>query len=106
MHPPDCVGPRYFDRKGREIALLDWATKLNNRNYARVAEATVAPGLVVSTVWLGLDHRMPGSATAHPLIFETQVFGEDGPSGRPFRTPTLRAAMRAHDQAVEELHAG
>jgi hypothetical protein len=53
----------------------------------------------VSTVYLGLDHAMPGQP---PLIFETMVFGgvlnDEGQ-----RYPTIDAARAGHDQFVARV---
>lgn len=58
--------PMYYDRKGN---VIDWkeAAKIDKR----VALDTLPGGIVVSTVWLGIDHNYFGGA---PLIFETMVF--------------------------------
>lgn len=61
----------YYDRQGRPIEMLDWAAKIEDREYSVVAHHWVR-GWMVSTVWLGLDHSFgrPGA----PLIFETMIF--------------------------------
>ena len=61
----------FYDRNGAPMSLEDWARKIGDRDYKRVAETTTPSGHWVSTVWFGLDHSF-GDAT--PLIFETMVF--------------------------------
>ena len=65
-------GPNYYDRNGTPMTLWEWAAKLEgDESYRIVRQTTVGP-YWISTVWLGLNHRvMPGP----PLIFETMVFG-------------------------------
>ena len=63
---------RHFDRDGRPLSLLEWATLYEDMTYRRVAETTLPDGKWVSTVWLGLDHRF--SEDGPPLTFETMVF--------------------------------
>jgi hypothetical protein len=61
----------FYDRHGRPIEMLDWAAKIEDRDYSVVAHHWVR-GWMVSTVWIGLDH---GFGMSHaPLIFETMIF--------------------------------
>ena len=68
----------YSDRKGRPIDLMDWAQRLEDREYSVVAQHWIR-GWMVSTVWLGLDHNFAFGGP--PVIFETMVFppGDGGP---------------------------
>jgi hypothetical protein len=62
----------------------------------------------VSTVHLGLDHRMPGDE-GPPIIFETMLFTDhdDHPLEMQCqRWRTLAEAQAGHDQAVAALRAG
>ena len=62
--------PRYYARNGAPLTLRGWiAARETDR---RVARDILPDGKVVSTVWLGLDHRF--SEDGPPLIFETMVF--------------------------------
>ena len=63
----------YYDRRGTPIRLGTWSRLLDDREYRWVARSTTWNGYLVSTVWLGTDHRFgPGA----PLVFETMVFDE------------------------------
>ena len=44
---------------------------IEDMQYKRIAKDTLADGKCISTVWLGLDHRMDDGP---PLIFESIVF--------------------------------
>lgn len=80
--------------------LIEWAEwmEVNDR---RVARTEIGP-LVVSTVFLGLDHSFGG---APPLLFETMIFGEDpGHSNVDSycdRYSTWDKAVEGHRKAVE-----
>jgi hypothetical protein len=61
-----------YDKEGRPISIEEWGRlKGSDPNYYRVAKTDIGPW-VVSTVWLGLDHRYWGEGP--PVIFETMVF--------------------------------
>jgi hypothetical protein len=64
----------------------------------QVALTIIAPHLLVSTVFLGLDHeRLPGRP---PLVFETLVI-RDGHDGEYVRYSTWDAAVQGHAVACE-----
>jgi hypothetical protein len=65
----------------------------------RVAYAELAPGISVSTVFLGLDHSF---GRGPPLVFETMVF-DDYLTGDCWRWSTWDEAVEGHNRAVEGL---
>jgi hypothetical protein len=67
----------------------------------RVAQTEVAPGISVSTVFLGIDHRFTGSDGA-PIVFETMVF-DDYESGDCYRYATWDEAVAGHKAVVKRL---
>ena len=71
------MGLGIYDRDGNEITTEQWSAMLAQKepDMRRVAKAVLPDGRVVSTVWLGLDHRF---GEGKPLIFETMVFGSEG----------------------------
>lgn len=84
----------YYDHEGDPIGFVEW-----HRLFAAdrsVACTTVADGVEVSTVFMGLDYSF-GMGT--PLIYETMIFGGAHDTER-WRTPNRTAALAAHDQAV------
>lgn len=103
--------PRYYDRQGKVLTLMEWAALLadSNLGYKRVAEDHV-DDLWISTVWLGLDHGF--EAESPPLIFETMVFIEtpDGKSDMReqlcWRYSNEAHAVHCHDILVRALRAG
>jgi hypothetical protein len=83
-------------------ALLAWATDVwGDGNRRRVALTVVAPGVSVSTVFLGLDHNFGGG---RPLLFETMVF-DDYADGDAWRWSTWDEAAVGHEAAVAMLRA-
>lgn len=98
----------FYDRQGRRMEMLDWAARLEDREYSVVAHHWVR-GWMVSTVWLGLDHGFGHSAA--PLIFETMIFPPGDEAGGHSvwsdeycdRYPTEEAAHAGHDRALSWL---
>ena len=63
----------------------------------RVARTELAGGILISTVFLGLDHSF--SHSGPPVLFETMIFG--GPhNDYQERYTTLADAQQGHEQAV------
>lgn len=62
------TGARYYNRAGEPIAADQWTFGGED---ARVARTILPNGMLVSTVWLGLNHNY---GDGPPLIFETMVF--------------------------------
>jgi hypothetical protein len=101
----------YYDRQGNRISLRQWGELRYGKtwregvqapedgdDYARIGLTTVGP-VRVSTVWLGLDHRMPWPGGGPPVIFETMVFGGADDQAQE-RYCTEAAALAGHDQWV------
>lgn len=94
---------RIYDRDGRAIDLGDYAERLNDPEYRQVARDDV-DGLLVSTVWLGVDHSF--GEGGRPIIFETMVFGPDGNDEWMDRYSTEEEALLAHHAIVAALRTG
>ena len=94
---------RYYDRRGEPIGIMDWAARLKDPEVKGVAQTQVGD-LLVSTVWLGLDHNLVGGL---PLIFETMVFdGDHNPASEgQSRYSTEAQAVQGHDTLVAMLKA-
>lgn len=96
-----------FVLKGKEPVeepdLIAWAMWFESacRDGSRmVAQTDVAPGVSVSTVFLGTDHNFFGKGP--PLLFETMVFRDDGPS-ECYRWSTWATAEVGHIEEVDRL---
>lgn len=87
----------FYDRAGRRLTLRQWAELCEDRDYVRLARDEVgrAP-LVVSTIWLGTNHRWVGDGP--PIIYETMVFG-------PWNYGELGADRYAHEDLALAGHA-
>ena len=68
----------YYDRQGNPIDLLQWTELFKDKEYRVVSQQYLDPNLLVSTVWLGLNHSFTGEV---PEIFETMVFGNKDQNG-------------------------
>lgn len=90
----------YYNRQGQPITLDEWISENENSN--RVALTWVGAARI-STVWVGLDHRL---GDGPPLIFETMVFGGHhrlGDQGERYSTEA--EALAGHDKWVAEVRA-
>lgn len=76
--------------------MLTWARWFENAQ-RRVAWTSIAPGVDVSTVFLGLDHSFGGGQA---VLWETLVFG--GPLDGEMDRYTSRAAAEAGHAAMVE----
>lgn len=94
----------YYDRKGCPIPSEEAWRLQADPNYSQVIKTEVDGKLVVSTIWLALDHSFGG---ATPLIFETMVFplnDEGEVSWSELHTKRYSSeedALAGHEQAVE-----
>lgn len=73
-----------YDREGTRISFRRWGELLETPDYQRVAITAIEqgpgkPALVVSTVWLGINHRFGDEGL--PIIFETMVYEAPKDSG-------------------------
>src|SRR5690348_9039004 len=71
----NAMRPRHYRMDGSpypegDVGLLEWAMDLEKPRH--VAQDLLWNGILVSTVWLGLDHNY--SEWGPPLIFETMTF--------------------------------
>lgn len=113
---------RKYDKLGLPISLGEWCRRMEDRDYRRVA-LTRFGSLIVSTVWLGLDHNFArfhdGNVDRRPILFETMIFWETGDAlypwssseedhelaGNQWRWHTFEDAVAGHDQVVEKVKA-
>lgn len=77
-----------------------WGVWFQNEHNRRVAFDEVAPGVTVSTVFLGIDHRFLDSGP--PILFETMVF-DDYDDGDQFRCCTWQEAVDQHGAVVDAV---
>lgn len=90
----------YYDKDGKPITdTLEWAKKFEDREYRKVGYTKLTNTVLVSTVWLGLDHDFLEEGA--PIIFETMVF-VDGTCTDQKRYSTLEQAKEGHRKLVKE----
>lgn len=85
----------WYDRKKHGDKAIRWGTE---RRVAR----TVVGDIIVSTVWLGLNHDY---LTGVPIIFETMTFGEPW-NNEMERYSTEEDAMIGHLMTLTRLRSG
>jgi hypothetical protein len=78
---------------------LEWARWIKTADRS-VAKTEVGP-LLVSTVFLGLDHQYSTDPKAPPLLFETMIFQGDARDLDCRRYSTWEEAEQGHAQMVE-----
>jgi hypothetical protein len=83
-----------------EPDLLKWADWFNKPANRKVAKTQIGSRLV-STIFLGIDHRFLGNGP--PLLFETMIFGPDRSDDYQERCSTWQEAEEQHARAIEEL---
>jgi len=93
----------FYDRDGKPIDALRFGELFENLKYRVIAQDHVND-ITVSTVWLGLDHRLWGDGP--PLIFETMVFNvadldHPGHDLEMRRYSTESEAREGHRQLLE-----
>lgn len=96
----------YYDRTGQPITLETWSALVSDRSYQQLAQTQLDERILVSTVWLGIDHAWwPDSL---PLIFETMVFYGVDPyrrGGECERYHTEAEAIAGHARMVAAVTA-
>jgi hypothetical protein len=108
MTPDDFNGlmdaPMYFRRDGSPYPVgmagtLAWAEDFANLKIRRVAHEELSNGVLVSTIWLGLDQNF--GFNNRPLIFETMVFYKNCADLDCWRYSTEEEAVRGHKTMVK-----
>ena len=101
---------KYILNKKREVVRAKnyayWTQWMQDFDRRMVAQTNI--GLVrISTVFLGIDHRMT-EAAKDPIVFETMVFPKDGPMSEidMKRCCTWAEAIEDHDQFCDLARVG
>lgn len=91
--------PDFFDREGRPIDVLKWASLFNDRAYLIVKESfTPQHEYVVVTGWSGVDRGW--GDFPKPLIFDVMVF-----DGRKYRDKEMVRGVAPPQYASTEQEA-
>ncbi len=89
----------FYDKHGNKINRKEYYKKFGDRNYRRIAIDSLANGVSISTVWLGIDHGYGNKL----LIFETMVFSKNGDEQDVCRYSTEEEAIVGHKKMVEKF---
>lgn len=94
----------YFKRDGTECSIGEWAKLFGDPKYKIVKRTELPNGILISTVWLGLNHGFG----RRKIIFETMVFRTDnflmkwGDDLDMLRYETESQAIAGHDLTVKK----
>ncbi|WP_136244745.1 hypothetical protein [Mycobacterium intracellulare] len=100
----------YYDRSGQQISEAEWGPKFCSPEYKVVGwwsnsgsnpKVNGDAELIVSTVWLGMNHAFDGGLA----IFETMIFGGDW-NEYQMRYATEAEALSGHRRTVDDVIAG
>lgn len=95
----------FYILDGKEVVkvagLEEWSRRVDLSN-RHVDVTEVGNGVVVSTVFLGVDHRHTIFGEGPPLLFETMVFNDYGDDGTQERHSTWEEAEAGHARIVAE----
>jgi hypothetical protein len=86
------------DKKVKGCGLKEWAAFYEQTDSRKIAR-TVVGKVVISTVFLGIDHGFDGGK---PVLFETMVFGIDDDELQ-YRYCTWDKAVKGHNIVVDEV---
>jgi hypothetical protein len=105
--PEPPIRNLYYGRDGQPITLEQMARLYDDPECRRVERTVLEDGRIISTVWLGIDHRYIAD-DGQPLIFETMVFpSEDsGVDMHCERYGTEAEARAGHVRIVEACQQG
>ena len=94
-----------YDREGNRISMKRFGELLADPRY-KILQQTKLGGLLISTVWIGIDMNFMGGP---PVIFESMVFDQDeedpdslGEGVEQIRYATEAEALAGHDRLVGE----
>ena len=100
----------YYNKDGGAITLEQWGKLVGDQDYRVIARSDLPNGIYVSTIWLGIDHRIGryDYSQRDPIIFESMAFAPIPPDsplklGRELdqkRYATLRQAKAGHNRMV------
>jgi len=88
----------YYNRQGEPIGINELGRLLEDENY-KIVDRTDYEGILVSTVWLGVNHNFRDGP---PLIFETMIFCDGIPELDEWqeRYSTEQEALEGHKAAI------
>jgi len=83
---------------------IRWARKNGNDGQLHVAYTELPDGVLVSTIFLGINPTPWRSSP--PLLWETMVFVNGKPNGKQFRYSSHQLAVEGHDAVVKAVMKG
>ncbi len=98
------MGPKFYNLVGQTpvpCSMMEWAMGYEGTQFERRVALTRLPWCSVSTVFLGLDHRMWEGGP--PILFESMAFWFNGDSYEQERCATWPEAEAMHAAMVAEV---
>lgn len=98
----------YYGLAGEPIGLRTWARLYEDPHHHIQAQdivSTDAGKVLVSTIWIGIDHSFRWPPGGPPIIFETMTFGKQSEKydGDQWRYETREQALASHREIADEL---
>lgn len=103
--PDDVRDGLYYDLAGQPCGLRTWSRLWEDRFQATDVVRTDAGEVMVSTIWLGIDHSFRWPPGGPPIIYETMTFCEDAEKydGEQWRYATREGALASHREITDQL---
>ncbi len=101
MDPNNVTGKYILDKDDNPVSepdLIRWGRWMKN-NSRKIKRTEISKDVVVSTVFLGLDHNFSDGV---PILFETLVFGGEY-DGERYRYTTAEKARKDHVKMVRKI---
>jgi hypothetical protein len=92
-----------YNKKGALITMEEFNELRIDESYSFLKKDYLPDGKIISTVWLGIDHRY-NKGNGKPIIFETMVFVSDMDYTDIDRRryETEEEAIKGHERMVEK----
>ena len=86
-------------KKPKVVSIIEWARDRENQTY--IVEHTFIREVLISTVFLGIDHYWGDDPDHLPILFETMIFEDPRHREEQWRYCTYDEAKEGHKKAVE-----
>ena len=92
-----------FDNEGNPVEepnLTKWGEWFSDNDSKRIVKQDTIGDVLVSTVFLGLDHNFEGGI---PLLYETMIFQKGKSRDYQDRYSTKEEALEGHERAIKHV---
>ena len=95
------------DNNPKLVPFMEWAQWMEKDPSRRIIARDEVGECVISTVFLGIDHRFMGGGP--PILFETMIFKQgtfEGWEDYQTRCATYEEALEMHEKAIQYVKCG